>query len=47
MEQGALKGVRVVERYLLAYSFSPKLNVIQMLDVGSGSTRTSTRLEGP
>ena len=40
MKQGALKGVRVVkfnaknQRYLLAYYFSPKPNVIEMLDVG-------------
>ena len=40
MKQGALKGVRVVkfnaanQRYLLAYYFLSKPNVIEMLDVG-------------
>ncbi len=40
MKRGALKGVRVIkfkaenQQYLLAYFFSPKPNVIEILDVG-------------
>jgi len=40
MKKGTLKGVRVKKfngenrQYLLAYYFFPKLNVIEMLDVG-------------